>query len=139
MAIKERDKQEKSKLMEVLTTEYKWENLLLGFLAIASAALAAMIINKTLTIDASFPILGSGNNGIIFAWFLLAISLIGLLLVILPFLQAAFPELKKISWPSKKKYLENTAKTLVYVVVLTLTLVLFDYLIIRTIAPLIGG
>ncbi len=139
MAIKERDKQEKSKLMEVLTTEYKWENLLLGFLAIASAALAAMIINKTLTIDASFPILGSGNNGIIFAWFLLAISLIGLLLVILPFLQAAFPELKKISWPSKKKYLENTAKTLVYVAVLTLTLVLFDYLIIRTIAPLIGG
>lgn len=139
MAIKERDKQEKSKLMEVLTTEYKWENLLLGFLAIASSALAAMIINKTLTIDASFPILGSGNNGIIFAWFLLAISLIGLLLVILPFLQAAFPELKKISWPSKKKYLENTAKTLVYVAVLTLTLVLFDYLIIRTIAPLIGG
>ena len=139
MAIKERDKQEKSKLMEVLTTEYKWENLLLGFLAIASAALAAMIINKTLTIDASFPILGSGNNGIIFAWFLLAISLIGLLLVVLPFLQAAFPELKKISWPSKKKYLENTAKTLVYVAVLTLTLVLFDYLIIRTIAPLIGG
>ena len=139
MAIKERDKQEKSKLMEVLTTEYKWENLLLGFLAIASAALAAMIINKTLTIDASFPILGSGNNGIIFAWFLLAISLIGLLLVSLPFLQAAFPELKKISWPSKKKYLENTAKTLVYVAVLTLTLVLFDYLIIRTIAPLIGG
>ena len=139
MAIKERDKQEKSKLMQVLTTEYKWENLLLGFLAISSAALAAMIINKTLTIDASFPILGSGNNGIIFAWFLLAISLIGLLLVILPFLQAAFPELKKISWPSKKKYLENTAKTLVYVAVLTLTLVLFDYLIIRTIAPLIGG
>jgi len=139
MAIKERDKQEKSKLMEVLTTEYKWENLLLGFLAIASAALAAMIINKTLTIDASFPILGSGNNGIIFAWFLLTISLIGLLLVIFPFLQAAFPELRKISWPSKKKYLENTAKTLVYVVVLTLTLVLFDYLILRTLAPLIGG
>lgn len=85
MAIKKRDELQKSKLMEVLTTEYKWENLLLGFLAVASSALSMMIINKTLKIDASFPILGTGNNGVIFAWFLLAISIIGLLLVLFPF------------------------------------------------------
>ena len=139
MALKKRDKQEKSKLMEVLTTEYKWENLLLGFLAIASAALAAMIINKTLRIDASFPILGTGNNGIIFAWFLLVISLIGLLLVVFPFLQAAFPEIRKIAWPSKKKYIENSAKTLIYLVILTLTLFLFDFLIIQTLGRILGS
>ena len=109
MAIKKRDQEQKSKLMEVLTTEYKWENLLLGFLAIASAALSMMIINKTLKIDASFPILGTENNGIIFAWFLLAISLIGLLLVLFP-LQAAFPEIKKIAWPSKINSLKIALK-----------------------------
>lgn len=139
MAIKKRDQEQKSKLMEVLTTEYKWENLLLGFLAIASAALSMMIINKTLKIDASFPILGTENNGIIFAWFLLAISLIGLLLVLFPFLQAAFPEIQKIAWPSKKKFIENSAKTLIYTVVLTLILFLFDFLIIQTLGRIIGN
>lgn len=139
MAIRKRDQQEKSKLMEVLTTEYKWENLLLGFLAVASAALAAMIINKTLRIDASFPVLGTGNNGVIFAWFLLAISVIGLLLVVFPFLQAAFPEMKKIAWPTKKKFFENSAKTLVYLVILTLVLFLFDFLIIQTLGRILGS
>ena len=139
MAIRERDKQEKSKLMEVLTTEYKWENLLLGFLAIASAALAAMIINKTLRIDSSFPILGAGNNGIIFAWFLLAISLIGLFLVIFPFLQAAFPEIRKVAWPSPKKFLENSVKTIIYLVVLTLIIFLFNFVIVETLGRIIGS
>ncbi len=139
MAIKKRDEQQKSKLMEVLTTEYKWENLLLGFLAVASASLAMMIINKTLKIDASFPILGTGNNGVIFAWFLLAISVIGLLLVLFPFFQAAFPEVRKIAWPSKKKFVENSAKTLIYTVVLTLILFLFDFLIIQTLGRIIGN
>lgn len=138
MAVKNRDVQEKSKLMEVLTTEYKWENLLLGFLAIASAALAAMIINQTLKIDASFPILGTGNNGVIFAWFLLVISIIGLVLVLFPFLAAAFPELRKIAWPTRKKYIENGAKTLVYLVILTLVLFLFDFLIVQTLGRIIG-
>lgn len=138
MAVKKRDTEEKSKLMEVLTTEYKWENLLLGFLAIASAALAAMIINQTLKIDASFPILGTGNNGVIFAWFLLVISLIGLLLVLFPFLAAAYPELRKIAWPTKRKFIENSAKTLVYLVILTLILFLFDFLIVQTLGRILG-
>lgn len=138
MAVKKRDIEEKSKLMEVLTTEYKWENLLLGFLAIASAALAAMIINETLKIDASFPILGTGNNGVIFAWFLLVISLIGLLLVLFPFFAAAFPELRKIAWPTRRKFIENSAKTLVYLVILTLILFLFDFLIVQTLGRILG-
>ncbi len=55
-------KNKKSKLIEVLTTEYKWENLLLGVLATISAALALMIIsgNTLLQIREDFPILGEG-------------------------------------------------------------------------------
>ena len=139
MAIKQRDKQEKSKLMEVLTTDYKFENVLLGFLAIASSALAMMIINKTLKIDQSFPILGTGNNGVIFAWFLLVISIVGLFLVIFPFLQAAFPEVRKIAWPTRRKFVENSAKTIVYLVVLTLVLFLFDFLIVQTLGRILGS
>lgn len=138
MAIKKRDVQEKSKLAQILTTEYRWENLLLGILAVASAALAIMIINKSLKIDENFPVLGSGKFGIIFAWILLVISIIGIFLVIYPYLSAAAPEMKRITWPTKKKFAENSAKTLIYLIVLTLILFLFDYLIIQIIQKIIG-
>ncbi len=84
MAIKQKNEEQKSKLLEVLTTEYKWENLLLGILATISAALALMIIsgNTLLQIRDDFPILGEGNNGLIFAWVLFIISLFGLILVV---------------------------------------------------------
>ena len=87
MAIKQKQVEQKSKLLEVLTTEYKWENLLLGILATLSGALALMIIsgNTLLQINDNFPILGQGNNGVIFAWVLFAISIFGLILVIYPF------------------------------------------------------
>ena len=95
--------------------------------------ISVLIINKTLTIDSAFPVLGKGNNAIIFASFLLVISLLGLLLVLVPFFIPAWPELKIISWPKWAKFMENTAKTLLFVVVLTLSLLLFDYVILGVI------
>ncbi len=137
MAIKQKTEEQKSKLLEVLTTEYKWENLLLGILATLSAALALMIIsgNVLLQIDPNFPILGQGNNGLIFAWVLFAISMFGLILVIYPFFIPALPELKKISWPSFPKFLDHAVRVLIFLVILTGFILLFNFLIIQ----LIGG
>jgi len=137
MAIKQKQVEQKSKLLEVLTTEYKWENLLLGVLATVSGALAVMIISGStlLQINANFPILGQGNNGVIFAWVLLAISLFGLILVVYPFFLPAIPELKKITWPSWPKFLDHGVRVLIFLFILTGMLLLFDILIIR----LLGG
>ncbi len=131
MAIKQKQVEQKSKLLEVLTTEYKWENLLLGILATLSGALSVMIISGTALfgIDENFPILGQGNNGIIFAWVLLAISLFGLALVIYPFFLPAIPELKKISWPSFPKFLDHAVRTLIFLFVLTGFVLLYNLLI----------
>lgn len=131
MAIKQKQVEQKSKLLEVLTTEYKWENLLLGILATLSGALSVMIISGTALfgIDENFPILGQGNNGIIFAWVLLAISLFGLALVIYPFFLPAIPELKKISWPSFPKFLDHAVRTLIFLFVLTGFILLYNLLI----------
>jgi preprotein translocase subunit SecE len=137
MAIKEKTQEEKSKLLEVLTNEYKWENLLLGILAILSGALALMIIsgNPLLTIRESFPILGTEPNGLIFAWVLFAISVFGLILVIYPFFLPAIPELKKISWPTWPKFLDSAARTIIFLFLLTAVITVFNILIIR----LLGG
>ena len=137
MAIKQKTVETKSKLIEVLTTEYKWENLLLGILATLSGALALMIIsgNSLLQINENFPILGQGNNGIIFAWVLFAISIFGLILVIYPFFLPAIPELKKITWPSFPKFVDHSVRVLIFLFILTGVILLYNLLIIR----LLGG
>lgn len=137
MAIKQKTVETKSKLIEVLTTEYKWENLLLGILATLSGALALMIIsgNSLLQINANFPILGQGNNGVIFAWVLFAISIFGLILVIYPFFLPAIPELKKITWPTFPKFVDHSIRVLIFLFILTGVILLYNLLIIR----LLGG
>lgn len=131
MAIKQKQVEEKSKLLEVLTTEYKWENLLLGILATLSGALSVMIISKTelFGIDENFPILGQGNNGIIFAWVLLGISIFGLGLVIYPFFLPAIPEIKKITWPTWPKFLDHAVRTLIFLFILTGFILLYNLII----------
>ncbi|MGB0174971.1 MAG: hypothetical protein ACPF9F_01540, partial [Acholeplasmataceae bacterium] len=116
MAIKEKNVEEKSKLLEVLSKEYRWENLLLGVLAVISAGLALMIIsgNSLLQINPNFPILGTEPNGTIFAWVLLVISIFGLILVIYPFFIPAIPEIKKIVWPNRPKFIDNAVRTLLF-------------------------
>lgn len=137
MAIKQKPTEQKSKLLEVLTTEYKWENLLLAVLAIMSAALSLMIISGSvlLRIDPNFPILGQGNNGIIFAWVLFLISLFGLALVLYPFFVPALPELKKITWPPFPKFVDHAVRVLIFLFLLTSVILFFNFVIIR----LLGG
>jgi preprotein translocase subunit SecE len=137
MAIKQKPTEQKSKLVEILTTEYKWENLLLGILATVSGALALMIISGTgpLRIEPSFPVLGQEPNGLIFAWVLFVISVFGLILVIYPFFLPAIPEIKKITWPTKSKFLDAAGRTLIFLFILTGVIFLYNVLILR----LLGG
>jgi preprotein translocase subunit SecE len=137
MAIKQKETEKQSKLLEILTTEYKWENLLLGVLATISGALALMIIsgNTLLQINSSFPILGQEPNGLIFAWVLFIISVFGLILVIYPFFIPAIPELKKITWPTRPKFIDHSIRVLIFLFILTGVVLLYNILIIR----LLGG
>ncbi|MDR2828272.1 MAG: preprotein translocase subunit SecE [Acholeplasmatales bacterium] len=126
MAIKAKEKKEKSKLLEVLTKEYRWENLILAVLVIAAIILSSLILTNTLTIDPNFPVLGQGVAGKVFAWVLLGIAIIGLLLVLYPFLLPAVPELKKVSWPKGLVYLDLAIRVFVFTILLTAILFLFD-------------
>jgi preprotein translocase subunit SecE len=140
MAIKEKNTQKQSKLLEVLTTEYKWENLLLGILATLSAALALIIIigKGPLTISPEFPILGTGNNGLIFAWILFIISIFGLFLVIYPFFLPALPEIRKITWATKKQFLQDAARVIIFTLIVTGFIFAFD-LIATQLIGLLGA
>jgi preprotein translocase subunit SecE len=87
--------------------------------------------NTLLQINSNFPILGQGNNGIIFAWVLFAISLFGLILVIYPFFLPAIPELKKITWPTLPKFIDHGVRTLIFLFILTGIILIYNLLIVR--------
>lgn len=128
MAVKEKNTEKKSKIVEILTTDYPWENLLLGVLASLSLALSIMILSGILsTKDGPIPIISDYPN--LFAGILLGISILGLLLVIYPFFVPALPELKKMSWASWKAFADAGVRVLVFVIFFALVFFLYDLLL----------
>src|SRR5690554_6482524 len=118
MAIKAKNVESKSKLVEILTTEYKWENLLLGILATLSTAFSIMILGGILVVNDTFPVIG--DYPMVFAGILLGISILGLLLVIYPFFIPAVPELKKMSWANWPTMLDASARVIIFVLAFAL-------------------
>ncbi|MDY0346106.1 MAG: preprotein translocase subunit SecE [Acholeplasma sp.] len=128
MAVKAKATEKKSKVVEILTTDYPWENLLLGILASLSLALSIMILGGILTTeDGPIPIISDYPN--LFAGILLGISIVGLLLVIYPFFVPALPELKKMSWASWSTYLDASVRVLIFVIFFALVFFAYDLLL----------
>src|SRR5690606_24387412 len=135
MAIKQKEQQPKNKLLEILTTEYKGESLILGVLATITAALAVMIIGRVqgFHIPEDFPVLGGSPNDMIFAWTVLVIAILGLSLVIYPFFLPAFPELRKISWAGWYDFADNAIRVIIFVLIFTVFVSVIDATMIRLI------
>ncbi len=127
MAIKERKKAQSSKILDVLKTEYRWENVVLAILASLALAFSLLIVNGTLEVRESFPVIG--KYPMIFAWILFSISVIGILLVVYPFFVQALPEVKKISWANFTTAIDAIIKVFIFVIIFALLFVGFDALI----------
>ncbi len=134
MAFKESVAEKKNKLLEILNKEYKFENIFLAFVAVLSIAFGIMILNGDFVVKEGFPILGDFPR--VFAWALIGIALFGLLMVIYPFYEPAFPEFKKITWATRNELLTDIARVFSYMIIISLAFLFFD-LIIKRIVGLI--
>jgi preprotein translocase subunit SecE len=129
MAEKKKNEIKKSKLVEILTTEYKWENYFLAFFSLIATGLSLLLITKTLTIDPGFPVLGEEIYGNIFSWTLLVLSILGIIIIVYPFVKNSLIEVKKIEWPKWLLFLENLIRVVIFTVIITVVLFLFDMLL----------
>lgn len=132
MAIKQKETEKQSKLVEILTTEYRWENLLLLVLAVLSTALSLIIIiNKgPIAIDSSFPILGNRTNQLIFAWILFGISMLGIALVAAPFIAPAIPELKRVTWAKRSEFIDHSVRVILFILFFVFVILAFDIIVL---------
>ena len=125
MAIKEKNNEVKSsKLMEILNTEYKWETYLLGVLSVVAVALGLLIFSDVLTVNADTQIIGNYPN--LFAWIIVIVGAIGLVLFAIPMFRPAVPELKKLSWPTWRVFVAKTTRVYIFLIVMSLMFLLFE-------------
>lgn len=113
-----------SKIKEILSTEYKWETYLLGFISIVAIALGLLIFSKILTVDSDTAVIGRYPK--LFAWIITIIGGIGFILFAIPLFKPAVPEIKKLSFPSKNVFWANTARVFIFIGVIAGIFMLFE-------------
>ena len=126
MAIKVKNTNEikPSKIKEILTTEYKWETYLLGFLSLVAIALGLLIFTNVLTINENTAVIG--NYPTLFAWIITVVGGIGLILFAIPLFKPAVPELKKLSFPTFRVFIANATRVFIFIIVVALMFLLFE-------------
>lgn len=131
-----KDEEQRSRILEYLKEEHKWENYVLLFLSLFALVLGCLILNNTLTVNETFPIIGNFPKA--FAITLVVLAALALLLSLYPFFKPAFPEFKKIKWPRAKVFLADTVRVFTFLIILVLLFLLYDAFISKLIGLLLN-
>lgn len=124
----------KNRVMDILFTEHKWENLILAILAIFAIELGVLLLTKNyLTIPADAFLIGKYWK--VFAWILIVLGAVSLILSVSSFYVPSFAEIKNITGLKKKEFFSNVVKVFVFSLVLALFFLLCD-LVIESITKL---
>ena len=121
--VEKKEKKEKKNFLSLVLREYKFEGLILLVLSLISIILGVMILIGVKT---------SGSDGLIvnqdywfigeypkaFAWILIILGAVSFVLAVWPYVKPSIGEVKRVSWPTKKVMLENTAVTFVFILVI---------------------
>ena len=117
--------QKPHRILEFLSKEYRGENAVMLVLALFAIVLGVLILNSTLSISKDYFLIGY-NNGKLFAWILIGLAAISLVLVFIPFYRPSLSEIKNLSGLSKSQFLLNVARTFIFIVVLIAFMLVCD-------------
>lgn len=120
------------RIIEYIKEEHKWENYFFLFIALLTLILGCLILTGALVVKSDFPIIGSIPT--VFAWILVGFSIAGLIYAIYPFFKPAFPEFKKITWLTPRKFLADTIRVFLFLIIFTLLFLLYDSFIAEILA-----
>ena len=120
--------------LAVFTKEYKYEGLILLFLSIIAIVLGAMVLigestsgESGLTINRNVFLIGDYPKA--FAWILIILGVMSLILAAWPYIKPSISELKRVSWASRGTLIQNTATVFAFVLIMALFFLLSDYLL----------
>jgi preprotein translocase subunit SecE len=116
-----------NRIMEILTTEYKGESLLLVLVSIVIMVVSAYIINGTLVINPDFPIIG--NFPLLSTIVFMFSGAVGLVIGSWPLFKPSVIEIKRLTPPSRSVYLDHMVKVFTFILLFLVVFILFDSVI----------
>ncbi|MDD3382544.1 MAG: preprotein translocase subunit SecE [Bacilli bacterium] len=129
MAVEKKENKE-NKILTILTKEYKYEGLILLVLSLIAIVLGVLIIVGENTGTSGLVIKDDvfliGDYPKVFAWILIILGAVSLLLAVWPFYKPSIGEIRKISWPSKGVLLKNSVTVLLFSLAMSLFFLLVD-------------
>ncbi len=120
-------KEKKNRVVEAMSHEWKYENLILVILALFALELGVLLLTKHLTIASTTPILGEYWK--VFAWVLVGIGAFSIILAASSFYRPSFAEIKHITGLKRKEFFVNIAVVLIFSAILAFLFVGYDALI----------
>ncbi|MGI6710684.1 MAG: preprotein translocase subunit SecE [Bacilli bacterium] len=127
---KEKKENKENKILTILTKEYKYEGLILLLLSLIAIVLGILIIVGENTGTSGLVIKDDvfliGDYPKVFAWILIILGAVSLLLAVWPFYKPSISEIKRISWPSKGVLLKNSVTVFVFSLIMSLFFLVVD-------------
>lgn len=130
----EKKKKKENGILAIFTKEYKYEGLLLLFLSLIAILLGTMVLmgensSDGLPLSINKDVFLIGEYPKVFAWILIILGVMSLILAVWPFLKPSISELKRVSWAKKGDLLQNTAIVFAFIVILAGFFLLSDFLL----------
>ncbi|MCD6482420.1 MAG: preprotein translocase subunit SecE [Candidatus Izimaplasma sp.] len=118
----------KNKVLEILKKEYPFEKILLGFLGAVVLVLGIYLIEGTI-LEIKFTdwwLFNSKLKVTLFSIFVVLIGTASFFLSIWPFFVPSFSEMKKVSWPTKAVFSNNSARVFGFIFIVAMFFVVID-------------
>ena len=120
-------------ILSIFTKEYKYEGIILLFLSLVALVLGTMVLiginsegSSGLVINENVFLIGDYPAA--FAWILVVLGAVSLLLAIVPFFKPSISEIKRISWSTRATLLKNTAIVFAFILIMAIFFVLSDWI-----------
>ncbi len=129
------EKKEKNNngVISIFTKEYKYEGIILLALSLIALVLGTMVLigetssgSSGLVINEDIFLIGDYPEA--FAWILIILGAVSLILAAWPFYKPSISEVKRISWPDRATLLKNTATVFAFILILSIFFIFSDWI-----------
>lgn len=119
--------EKKNRVIQAIHHEWKYENLILVVLALFAIELGVLLLTGDLTIAATAFLIGPYWK--VFAWVLVALGALSMLLAVSSFYRPSLAELKHVSGLKKRTFLGNVLIVVVFCVILAFLFIAYEAVI----------
>ena len=114
MAVQEKEK--KNRVIQAISHEWKYENLILVVLALFALELGVLLLTGDLTISSTAFLIGPYWK--VFAWILVGLGVIALLLAVASFYRPSIAEIKHVTGLKRKEFIVNVFTVFIFILVI---------------------